>query len=818
MACLVVLAGAGWAPAALAAGSSGAPLPGRLAAAGVISTVAGGVGGPAKGTGVSLGPVSGVSFGAGAVYIADNWAVRKLNPRTGWLTTPAGTGFLSPPGDGGPAVSAGVQTGGVTTDHQGNLVVQDDQRLRVVAARAGTFYGQAMTAGHIYPVAGDGRQGFSGDGGPATAAELNDPLGVAVDRVGNLLIADTGNNRVRLVAARTGTFYGQAMTAGDIYPVAGNGTGGFSGDGGPAAGAELAAPQSATVDRAGNLIVGDTGNGRIRVVAVHTGTYYGQPMTAGDIYTVAGGGGNQGDGVPATSADLTLPLGMLVDGTGNLVFADAGSNRVRVVATSTGTFYGQAMTAGDIYTVAGIDNGTYGFSGDGGPATKAQLNSPVGVAEDSAGNLVVGDGNNYRARVVATSTGTFYGQAMTAGDIYTVAGNGIGSGTGDGGPATHAQLSFPEGLAVDHSGNLVVSDTTDNRVRVVATSTGTFYGQAMTAGDIYTVAGNGTGGFSGDGGPATKAKLNAPVPVAVDGAGNLLIGDLSNHRVRVVAASTGTFYGQAMTAGHIYTVAGDGVMGLSGDGGPATSAELTWVYGVTVDHAGNVVICQSSFDSADGRVRVVAARTGTFYGQAMTAGHIYLVAGGGPPLGNGGPATGAELNLPHQVTVDHAGNLLVADTHNEQVRVVAVRTGRFYGQPMTAEHIYPVAGDGLAGFSGDGGPATRAELHDPNQVAVDLAGNLLIADTSNNRVRVLAARTGTYYGQPMAAGDIYTVAGSGSSLFSGDGGPATAAGLDSPKAITLDGAGNLLIADTYHFRIRQVTFGAAGPAPLEPSP
>src|SRR5260370_1450239 len=169
--------------------------------------------------------------------------------------------------------------------------------VRVVAARTGTFYGKAMTAGHIYTVAGDGHKAFSGDGGPATSAGLS-PAGVAVDAAGNLLIADVGNDRVRVVAARSGTFYGRPMTAGDIYTVAGNGKPGFSGDGGPATSAELNILQSVAADAAGNLLIADFGNQRVRVVAARSGTFYGQPMTAGDIYTGARAGmaGPSGDG------------------------------------------------------------------------------------------------------------------------------------------------------------------------------------------------------------------------------------------------------------------------------------------------------------------------------------------------------------------------------------------------------------------------------------------------------------------------------------------------------------------------------------------
>src|SRR6266568_587219 len=651
-----------------AAGSASASA--AASTAGVISTVAGGVGGPARATRVALAPC-GVSFGAGHLYIAASSVVRQVSPGTDRLTTPAGTaGDGGPLGDGRRATRASLSACGVTVDHSGNLVIADflHQRIRVVAARTGTFYGQAMTARDIYTVAGDGTKAFSGDGGPATSAELSLPGGVAVDAAGNLLIADGCNNRVRVVAHKTGTFYGQAMTAGDIYTVAGDGNFGFSGDGGPATSAELSLPEGVAVDAAGSLLIADTGDGRVRVVAARTGTFYGKAMTVGHIYTVAGTStqGFSGDGGPATKAKLNFPTEVAVDAAGNLLIADFRNERVRVVAHKTGTFYGQPMTAGDIYTVAG--DGTQGFSGDGGPATTAELSSPVGVAVDAAGNLLIADVFNERVRVVAASTGTFYGQAMTAGDIYTVAGDGNFGFSGDGGPATSAGLSGPEGVAVDAAGSLLIADTGDGRVRVVAARTGTFYGKAMTVGHIYTVAGTSTQGFSGDGGPATNAELSSPVGVAVDAAGNLLIADGGNERVRVAAAHDGTFYGQPMTAGDIYTVAGDGSSGFSGDGGPATSAGLD----------------------------------------------------------------------PGRVTVDAAGNLLIADIFNRRVRVVAASTGTFYGQAMTAGDIYTVAGDGNFGFSGDGGPATSAELSRPEGVAVDATGNLLIADGDNQRIRMVA--------------------------------------------------------------------------------
>jgi sugar lactone lactonase YvrE len=332
-------------------------------------------------------------------------------------------------------------------------------------------------SGTISTVAG----GSVGDGGPAVNAPVNTPSAAAVDSAGNLYIANTYNNRVRKVS-----------TSGTITTVAGNGTPGFSGDGGPATNASLASPTGVAVDAAGNLYIADAGNDRVRKVSA-----------SGTITTVAGTGtpGFSGDGGPATGAGLVYPSGVAVDAAGNLYIADTYNNRVRKVSAS-----------GTITTVAG--NGTPGFSGDGGPATNASLASPSGVAVDAAGNLYIADPDNSRVRKVSTS-----------GTITTVAGNGTPGFSGDGGPATNASLFNPSGVAVDAAGNLYIADTTNSRVRKVSTS-----------GTITTVAGNGTPGFSGDGGPATNASLVYPSGVAVDAAGNLYIADSQNNRVRKVAA------------------------------------------------------------------------------------------------------------------------------------------------------------------------------------------------------------------------------------------------------------------------------------------
>jgi trimeric autotransporter adhesin len=786
--------------AAAAAGTS-------PAVAGDISTVAGGPGGPDRGTNVSLAEPCGVSYSGGAVYIANGLSVQRLNTGTGWLTHVAGTGFSGPAGNGGPATAATVNpTCDAVVDQHGDLVIADmgTSQIRVVAHSTGWHYQRHMTAGDIYAVAGTGQDGYSGSGGLAIKSKLNDPASVAVDSAGNLVISDELNFRIEVVAEQTGTFYGQAMTAGHLYTVAGNGTKGYSGDGGPATGAELFEVDGIAIDGAGNLVLADSQNNRVRVVAEQTGTFYGQAMTAGDIYTVAGNGtrGYSGDGGPATSAELDQPTGVTVDGAGNLAIADTFNSVVRVVAVTTGTFYGQAMTAGDIYTVAG--NGTNGYSGDGGPATAAQFNGPPGVTIDGAGNLVIADDGNARVRVVAAQAGTFYGRAMTAGDVYTVAGNGEASSSGNSGPATAAEFGDLSGVALSPSAGLVIADSGSYRVRVVAAQTGTFFGQAMKAGDVYGIAGNGKRSRPALGHGATGTPV-VPAGVAVDGTGNVLIADALNNRILVVPDTSGTFYGQAMTAGHVYSIAGTGRLGHHGGGGPATAATLDGPEGLAVDAAGNVLIA----DTGNSWVRVVAEQTGTFYGRAMTAGDIYKIAGGTKPrpgyTGTGRVANGAKLAYPDDVTVDGAGNVLIADTRNQRIRVIAEQAGTFYGQAMTAGDIYTIAGDGgFGGFSGDGGPATAAAFNYPGGVAVDATGNVLISDTSNNRVRVVAEQTGTFYGVPMTAGDVYTAAGTGVNGFSGNGGPATSADLGAPMGITVSPAGALIFCDYYNHQIREV--------------
>jgi sugar lactone lactonase YvrE len=330
----------------------------------------------------------------------------------------------------------------------------------------------------IATVAGNGVQGYLGDGGAATSAELYNPYGVAVDTAGNLYIADSGNHRIRKVD-----------TNGKISTVAGKGAAGYSGDGGAATIAELKYPIGVAVDAAGNLYIGDSNNNVVRKVT-----------TDGKITTVAGNGtaGSLGDGGAATSAELSSPAGVAVDTAGNLYIADYSNSRIRKV-TSGGT----------ITTFAGT--GAAGYSGDNGAATSANLNEPNGVALDTGGNLYIADVYNHRIRKVSTG-----------GIITTVAGNGTQGYSGDGGAAVSAELYLPYSVAVDSSGNIYIADFYNQRIR------------GITAGVIRTVTGTGTGGFSGDGGLATAAQVNYPTGVGVDTAGNLYFADWNNNRIREV--------------------------------------------------------------------------------------------------------------------------------------------------------------------------------------------------------------------------------------------------------------------------------------------
>ena len=687
-----------------------------------ITTVAGGAppSTPASATSVTVGQPNRVTVdSAGNVYFSSANAVFKLSGAT--VTLVAGNSRPGFAGDGGAATNAQMNTpAGLAVDKAGNLYICDslNNRVRIVT-----------TDGIIHTFAGNGYTGYVnavGDGGPANQAQLNLPSGVAVDSGGNVYIADTGDNLVRKVAIDStistiaGIGYpgfagdGSAATAaslnhpedvavdssgniyisdtldaairkitsdGNINTIAGNGTIGYSGDGGPATSAGLIQPFGIAVDSSGNIYISEPPDGRIRKVD-----------TKGIINTIAGNGalGFAGDGSAATSAELYLPNGVAVDSSGNVYIADTLNARVRKVSGA------------NISTVAG--NGGLSYSGDGGSAVKAQLNAPQGVAVDAAGNFYIADTNNNVVRKVATN-----------GTISTIAGNGTpGSG--------NSQLNGPQGVAVDTSGNVYVADTQNARVLKIS------------GGSVSTAAGNGTLGFGGDNGPAASAQLNTPIGVAVDKSGNLYIADFGNNRIRMVSPS-----------GAITTLAGTS-QGFGGDGGPASAARLSGPQGVAVDSAGNVYIA----DTLNNRLREVSG------------GIINTIAGNGiaGSTGDGGPAIQAELVNPGGITVDSAGNVYMSD--------LSLRIRKIYPNgpifTVAGTGMAGYTGDGgLANVATLNGPIGLSADSKGNVYIADTINNAVRLVTSAGSSISVAAVTGAASNAlgAIAPGEVLVLYGSG---------------------------------------------------------
>ena len=651
---------------------------------------------------------------------------------------------------------------GITLDKKGNMYI---------AMREHNIISRIDTKGTMTRYAGSGQSGFSGDGGPAANASFRVPAGLAFDSEGNLYIADRENHRVRKVDPK-----------GYISTFAGIGEAGFSGDEGPAVKARLNLPSGVVVDKKGNLYISDRSNDRIRVVD-----------KKGVIRTYAGSGvaGFQGDAGPALKAQLDKPFGIALDETKNLYIADRNNNRVRKVSPD-----------GIITTVAG--DGGFFFMGDNGPAYRASVAAPTGVALDSKGNLYIADRNNNRVRVVDRT-----------GMIRTVVGTGQQDYNGDSEVARETNLYLPFGLTVDSNDNLLVIDRSHYRIRRIDPKSG----------QVETVAGNGVKLFAGDGGPATGATLSFPHGMSVDKKDNLIFSDKGHFRIRKITPD-----------GIINTIGGNGLRGNVGDNIPALEANFYNVTTIVQNPKGEMFMASPSgfvslirrFDSKGiihdfidtatpkyreaisnskykGLVQKGAVATITQFSDIVfdpngnlftsdrlnhqirkidTEGNVSTIAGTGDSdhYGDNGPALEAAFRDPNALASDSEGNIYIADTANNLIRKID-----------TNGIVTTFAGNGEHSDSGDGGPALKASIRSMDDIEFNPAGELHILGTNTHKVRKITKD-----------GKIMTVAGKGYAGFFGDGGSATKAMLQNPAAISFDSKGNMYIADMGNNRIRKV--------------
>lgn len=660
--------------------------------------------------------------------------------------------FGGPP-DGLPGLSSTMNApAAVLADPRGGGVI--------VGLKGGHLIVRIGNDGIVTSIAGTGINGNSGDGGSAKLAAIGQPSGLAFDQAGNLYFSDAGNNNIRRIG-----------TDGIISTIAGTGKAAYSGDGGPASKASLYQPTQMVFDSKGNLLVADSANHSIRMIAPD-----------GTITRYAGAGTQSagGDGGPAILSGLFFPLGLAIDSSGTVYISDTGNQRIRYVTTD-----------GVINTYAG--RGQAGYFGDNGDPLKAYFYNPTTLAFDNADQLYINDQSNLRIRRIQND-----------GRIVSWAGTGTKGAEGDGGLAKSANIS-PVSIALDAKNNLLIADGDNNRVRRVTIADGiidTLAGNGISSydprnlyrkgdalyfsdgnaqrirlfnlstGAVSVVAGSGNTGFSGDGDTAFNAFLKSPRGIAVDSAGNLFFADSGNHRIRKVD-----------TSNNISTIAGNGTASSTGDGGAALSATLNEPVDLVFDASGNLFVAERSGQ----RIRKIA--------KDQTTSTVAGTGFGGAPDSETGTATDQTLNLPQGLFVEKDGSLLIADSGNNRVRRLT-----------SGGKITTIAGTGNGSYDGDGGPATSASLNGPTGVTADDAGNIYISDTGSSAIRQIGSD-----------GIITTVAGvtapmgaSRAGGFNGDGSPATSFLVNRPVGLVASAAScSVLLADTNNQRLRQVWSGVS---------
>lgn len=613
--------------------------------------------------------------------------IRRVG-KDGVITTIAGNGMAGFSGDNGPALKAAFNfPAGLCLDQAGNLYVADRNNHRVR---------RIDTLGIVTTVAGTGTPDWGGDGGPAVEAHLNYPSDLICDGKGNLYISDRSNNRIRKVDAR-----------GTISTVVGLGLPEFGGDFGPATDAFLKYPFGIDLDQKGNLYIADRGNNRIRKVD-----------TQGIITTVAGDGTHffAGDYGPATRASLAYPTDVVVDDRGTLYIADRNNNRIRKVDP-----------LGILTTVMGI--GKYEYNGDNEIASETTLHLPFALALSPDGKLIIVDRNHFRVRSMDLKNHA----------IATVAGNGKFWFRGDGGPGAGATLDSPSGMAVDSKGHVIFSDKMHNRLRWIDRK-----------GFIFTLAGTGNQGNEGDGGLASQASLFLPGAMAMGPKNNIYF---------VSPQGNSKFVRKIDPQGRITRFAGNGVLGDKGDGGPAVQASFGVIQDIAVDRQGNVYLADLTNRNVrkvdtQGVVSTLASDTWIKIadeeihpnGIAVNkSGEIFVSDSGSSKIrkidrnqkvttfagtgefrdfGDGGPAIQAGIRSPGGLAFSPDGELYIAEETSHRIRKI-----------NKEGNIILVAGTGVAGYGGDSGPATQAQLKSPYRMAFDKEGNLYFSDRDNNRIR-----------------------------------------------------------------------------------